>query len=204
MGPHELGTSGILYRVPVPPTGRYTYYPGTSEVPEQLAANTHGSFKILAEVDFSGDSQGVIVAQGSRFGGYSLFVKDGTLTYVYNFLGIPPEQRMAAPAPRSGRHIVGVEFTKDRMGEHYELIGAAKLHVDDEVVAEQELRAIAAFYALCGEGLCVGYDSGDAVSSAYVPKFEWSGGQIHKVVFDLADDAYVDLERHFAAAIARD
>lgn len=24
MTPHELGTSGILYRVPVPPTGRYT------------------------------------------------------------------------------------------------------------------------------------------------------------------------------------
>ena len=53
MGPHELGTSGVLYRVPVPPSGQYTYYPGTSEVPEQLAANTHGvSYKILAEVDF--------------------------------------------------------------------------------------------------------------------------------------------------------
>jgi arylsulfatase A-like enzyme len=63
---------------------------------------------------------------------------------------------------------------------------------------------IAAFYALCGEGLCIGYDGGDAVSSAYTPKFEWTGGQIHKVVFDVADDAYVDVERHLAAAIARD
>jgi arylsulfatase A-like enzyme len=205
MGPHELGTSGILYRVPVPPTGRYTYYPGTSEVPEQLAANTHNvSFKILADVDFTGQSQGVIVAQGSRFGGYSLFVKDGTLTYVYNFLGIPPEQRISAPAPVSGRHIVGVEFTKDRVGDHYEPIGTAKLHVDDEVLAEQEIRTIAAFYALCGEGLCVGYDGGDAVSSAYTPKFEWAGGQIHKVVYDVADDAYIDVEAHLAAAMARD
>jgi hypothetical protein len=91
------------------------------------------------------------VAQGSRFGGFSLFVKDGTLTFADNFLGIPPEQRMSAPAPRSGRHIVGVEFTKERVGEHYELIGPAKLHVDDDVVAEQELRTIVAFYALCGE-----------------------------------------------------
>ena len=97
-----------------------------------------------------------------------------------------------------------MEFTKDRVGEHYELIGPAKLHIDDQVVAEQELRTIVAFYALCGEGLCVGYDSGDAVSSEYTPKFAWSGGQIHKVVYDVADDAYVDLEQHLAAAIARD
>jgi arylsulfatase len=205
MGPHEIAASGILYRVPVSPTGQYTYYPGTSEVPEQLAANTHNvSFKLLAEVDFTGHSQGVIVAQGSRFGGYSLFVNDGTLTYVFNFLGLPPEQRISAPAPRSGRHIVGIEFTKERVGDHHEPIGTAKLYVDSDVVAEQEIRTIAAFYALSGEGLCVGYDAGDAVSSAYTPKFEWTGGQIHKVVYDVADDAYIDVEQHLAAAIARD
>ena len=59
-------------------------------------------------------------------------------------------------------------------------------------------------YALTGEGLCVGYDSGDAVSSEYTPKFAWSGGQIHKVVYDVADDVYIDVEAHLAAAIARD
>ena len=59
-------------------------------------------------------------------------------------------------------------------------------------------------FALCGEGLCIGYDGGDAVSAMYTPKFEFTGGEIAKVVFDIADDAYVDVERHFAAAIARD
>jgi arylsulfatase len=205
MAPHELVSSGLIYRVEVPQSGRYTYYPGTSEIPEALAANTHNvSFKILAEVEFAGDSEGVICAQGSRFGGQSLFVKDGTLYYVFNFLGIPPEQRLSAPVPAPGRHVVGVEFSKERNGENYEPIGTAKLHVDDEVVAEQEIRTLAAFYALCGEGLCIGYDSGDAVSSLYTPKFEWSGGEIVKVVFDVADDAYVDVERVLAAAIARD
>jgi arylsulfatase len=205
MDPHELGTSGILYREPVPASGRYTYYPGTSEIPEQLAANTHNvSFKILAEVEFTGDSQGVICAQGSRFGGFSLFAKDGTLHFVFNFLGIPPEQRVSAPMPAPGRHIVGVEFTKERTGDHFEPIGTATLHVDDEVVAREEIRTIVAFYALCGEGLCIGYDSGDAVSSLYTPKFDWGGGEIVKVVFDVADDAYVDVEQHLAAAMARD
>ncbi len=90
------------------------------------------------------------------------------------------------------------------MGENFETIGTATLHIDDEVVAEDEIRTIAAFYALCGEGLCIGYDSGDTVSSEYTPKFEWTGGEIIKVVFDVADDAYVDVERLLAAAMARD
>ncbi len=59
-------------------------------------------------------------------------------------------------------------------------------------------------FSLCGEGLCIGYDSGDAVSSEYDAGFEFTGGTIAKVVFDVADDAYVDVERHLAAAMARD
>ncbi len=114
------------FKIPVPPSGQYTYYPGTSEVPERSAANVHAvSYKVLAEVEFTGDSQGVIFASGSRFGGHTLFVKDGTLTYAYNFLGIPPETRFSAPSPRSGTHIVGVNFTKERMGEHHEFLWAA-------------------------------------------------------------------------------
>jgi arylsulfatase len=209
----DLGATGtelekrlaLEYHVPVPPSGQYTYYPGTTSVPEHSAANTHAvSFKILAEVDFTAESEGVIFAQGSRFGGYSLFVKDGTLTYAYNFLGIPPEQRVSAPAPRSGRHIVGVEFTKESQGEYRESHGPLKLYIDDQVVAEQEIRTMTGLYALSGEGLCVGYDDGDAVSSMYTPKFEFTGGEIIKVVYDVADDAYIDVEQHLAAAMARD
>jgi hypothetical protein len=76
--------------------------------------------------------------------------------------------------------------------------------VDDKVVAEGEIRTNASRYSLCGEGLCIGYDGGDAVSSQYQPKFEFTGGRIVKVVFDVADDAYLDVEQHLAAALARD
>jgi arylsulfatase A-like enzyme len=195
----------LEYTVAVPASGQYVYYPGTSEVPEASAANTiNVSHKILAEVEFTGNSQGVIFAQGSRFGGYSLFVKDGKLTYVYNFLGIPPEQRIVADAPISGTHVVGIEFTKERMGEHHEAYGPLKIHVDGQVVASEQIRTMASRYSLCGEGLCIGYDGGDAVSSEYKPKFEFTGGRIVKVVYDVGDDRYVDLERHLAAAMARD
>ena len=90
------------------------------------------------------------------------------------------------------------------MGEHHETYGPVRLHVDDQVVAEDEIRTIASRYSLCGEGLCIGYDGGDAVSSEYTPKFAFTGGRIVKVVFDVADDAYIDVERELPAAIARD
>ncbi len=41
----------LEYHIAVPPSGKYTYYPNTSEVPERSAANTHAvSFKVLADV----------------------------------------------------------------------------------------------------------------------------------------------------------
>jgi arylsulfatase len=79
-----------------------------------------------------------------------------------------------------------------------------KLYIGEEVVDEAEMRTIMSRYSLCGEGLCVGYDGGDAVSSEYKPKFEFTGGRIVKVVFDVADDAFIDVERQLAAAMARD
>jgi arylsulfatase len=110
---------------------------------------------------------------------------------------------LSSQASTSGRHIVGVEFVRERTGEHHETHGTAKLHVDDRVVESGSIRTQARF-TLCGEGLCIGYDNGDAVSSLYKPQFPFTGGTLHKVIFDVAEDAYVDLEQHLAAAIARD
>ena len=197
---HELE-----YKAAVPASGRYVYYPGTTEIPEASAARTLGvSFKILAEVEFAADTHGVIVAQGSRFGGYSLFVNGGQLTFVYNFLGIPPEQRLACAAPKSVKHIVGVAFAKKSIGKNMEALGKMTLYVDDKPSGSADFRTQTGHYAICGEGLCVGYDSADAVSKEYPLKFPFSGGRILKVVFDIADDAYMDVERKFAAVMARD
>jgi len=194
----------LEYKVKPPATGQYVYYPGTTEVPEASAARTLGaSFKILAEVDFSPASQGVIFAQGSRFGGFTMFVKEGKLNFVYNFLGIQ-EQKLACDAPKSGTHIVGVEFKREKSGEFHEGLGPMRLHLDDKVVAEKQFKTQSGHYAICGEGLCVGRDSGDPVSKDYASRFSFTGGDVRKVVFDVADDVYVDVEQKYAAALARD
>ena len=42
------------------------------------------------------------------------------------------------------------------------------------------------------------------MSQEYRPRFAFSGGRIVKVVFDVANDAYVDVERQLAAKLARE
>ncbi len=205
---NDLGVHGLHeleFKAAKPESGRYVYYPETTEIPEASAARTLGnSFKILAEVELTGDTQGIICAQGSRFGGYALFVKGGKVCFVYNFLGIPPEQRLVANAPKLGKHIVGIEFIKEKPGPNMEALGKMTLYVDEEAVASGDFRTQTGHYALAGEGLCIGYDSGDAVSSEYKGRFAFAGGRIVKVIYDVAEDHYVDIEKRFAAAMARD
>ncbi|GAA1794881.1 arylsulfatase [Agromyces lapidis] len=188
-----------------PPRTRYVYYPETGAVPESVAVNVRGrSFKIIADVEVEAGTQGVIFAHGSRFGGHSLFIKDGRLNYVYNFLGIPPEQTFTSEALTAGKHALGMEFIRERAGEHGESIGTCKLYVDDQVVAEGPMRAQVGKFTLCGDGLCIGYDSADAVSGQYTNPFPFSGGKLLGVAVDVSDEQYLDLELEALAALARE
>lgn len=188
-----------------PPRSRYIYYPDTSPVPESTAVNIRGrSYKILADVEVTEESEGVIFAHGSRFGGHTLFIKDRKLHYVYNFLGIKPEQTFVSPVLEPGQLTLGVEFIREGAGEHMESLGTAKLYVGEQVVAEGPMRAQIGPFTLCGDGLCVGYDSADPVSRSYPPNFPFHGGRIVGVAVDVGDDQYLDLEKLAAAAFARD
>lgn len=176
---------------------RYIYYPGTAPVPEGVAVNVRGrSFKILANVEIEdADASGVLFAHGSRFGGHSLFIKDKKLYYVYNFLGIKPEQVFVSDRTLSpGTYTLGMEFTREDAGEYGESLGQMKLHINEEVVAEGEMKTQPAKFTLSGDGLCVGYDSGDAVSELYETPGEFEGGRIQFVGVTVEGTPYVDLE----------
>ncbi|MFC3274397.1 arylsulfatase [Agromyces mediolanus] len=188
-----------------PPRTRYVYYPDTGAVPESVAVNVRGrSFKIIADVRLEAGTEGVIFAHGSRFGGHSLFLKDGRLHYVYNFLGIPPEQHFVSEALEPGDHALGMEFVRESAGEHGESIGTCKLYVDDQIVAEGPMRAQVGKFTLCGDGLCVGYDSADAVSGEYTNPFPFRGGELLGVAVDVSEEQYLDLELEALAALARE
>jgi arylsulfatase len=188
-----------------PPRTRFIYFPHASPVPEGVAASVRGrSYKIIADVDITSDTQGVIFAHGSRFGGHALFIKDRKLWYVYNFLGIKPEQQFVSQALDPGKHALGVAFVREKSGQYGESIGRAQLYVDDQVVAEGPMRAQVGNFTLCGDGLCVGFDSEDNVSAEYKAPFAFEDGKILGVVVDVSEEIYLDLEREAVAALARD
>ncbi len=186
-----------------PPRNRYVYYPGTSPIPEGAAANVRGrSYKIIADVDITEDAAGVIFAHGSRFGGHVLFIKDRKLHYVYNFLGIQPEQDFASEELTPGKRVLGMEFTREDAGEHGESLGTTTLYVDDQAVAKGPMRTQAGKFTLSGDGLCVGFDSGDNVSQQC--KNPFTGGTILGVTVDVSQEAYLDMEKEAARAFSVD
>jgi arylsulfatase len=188
-----------------PPRTRFIYLPGTTPVPEGVAANIRGrSYKIIADVDITSDARGVIFAHGSRFGGHTLFIKDRKLYYVYNFLGIKPEQKFVSAVLSPGKHAVGVAFVREKSGQHGESLGKTQLYVDDQVVAEGPMRTQPGHFTLCGDGLCVGFDSADKVSEEYEAPGTFTDGTILGVAIDVSGEIYLDLEREAIAVLARD
>jgi arylsulfatase A-like enzyme len=180
------------------PRESYTYFPHTSPVPEAVAVGVRGrSYKILANIEITDPKcSGVIFAHGSRFGGHTLFIKDRKLYYVYNFLGIKPEQQfVSAEQLKPGKYTVGMEFTREKAGEHKESVGTMKLYVNDKVVAQGPMRTQAGWFSLVGDGLCVGYDSGDAVSQQYKSPGTFKGGTVFFVNINVDKTQYLDLEK---------
>jgi arylsulfatase len=176
-------------------TDIYTYYPHTSAVPEAVCVNIRGkSFKIIANVEITAESKGVIFAHGSRFGGHSLFIKDHKLYYVYNFLGIKEQQLVSTEALKPGKYTLGMEFTKEKAGAHGESEGTAKLYINDKAVATAAMTAQVGKFTLVGDGLCVGFDSGDPVSKQYTSPGEFEGGEISFVKVSTGKEQYLDLE----------
>jgi arylsulfatase len=190
-----------------PPRDRYTYYPGAAPVPEGIAVSVRGrSYKILANVVITdAEAAGVLFAHGSRFGGHSLFIKDHKLHYVYNFLGLKPEQHFVSSEElKPGKYTLGMEFTRTGAGPHHESLGNMQLYINDKVAAEGPMKTQPAKFTLSGDGLCVGFDSGDAVSGEYKSPGSFQGGTIQGVIVTVEKASYEDLEMEAQRAMSRD
>ena len=189
-----------------PPRDKYIYYPSDSPVPLAVAVDVVGrSYMIVTDVEITDkDCSGVIFAHGSRFGGHSLFIKDRKLHYVYNFLGIAPEQEFVSQELKPGKYTFGMEFKREKAGPHHESVGSMKLYVNDKVVAEGPMKTQPGKFSLGGDGLCVGWDSGDAVSRAYKVPGKFRGGRIVFVAVTVDKTQYLDIVKEAQAAFERD
>jgi arylsulfatase len=66
--------------------------------------------------------------------------------------------------------------------------------VNEKAVAKGSMKTQPAKFTLSGDGLCIGYDSGDAVSSLYAPPGAFKGGKIDAVGVTVEGTPYMDLE----------
>lgn len=190
---------------PSKPREHYVYYPNTSGVPESVSANIVGrSYNIAAHVDLNTpEPRGVIMAHGTRFGGHALYIHNLKLCYTYNWLG-EHEQRVVADAPLPrGECTLGVRFRLEGM-EGPSPAGMAALYINDNQVAESRIITQPGYFGLAGEGLSVGRNAGQPVSSDYRPPYEFAGGIVKFIVVDVSGERYRDLEREMRVALARE
>jgi arylsulfatase A-like enzyme len=186
----------------------FTYYPNTAEVGIGAAVEIRGqTFSVLAEVtvDTTG-AEGVIFKQGGAHGGHVLFIQDGRLHYIYNFMGEEEQKISSSGAAPMGKHVFGVRFVRGGTveGSHTPL-GEATLFIDDAAVGSlADMKVHPGTFGLAGAGLSVGRNSGSAVSSSYKAPYAFSGGTIHQVVVDVSGKPYEDVEKELALAFAKD
>ena len=92
------------------------------------------SSKITAKLDVPARASGAILSQGGKFGGWSLYMKDGKPAYTYNFLGLSRYTVAAPQALPSGPATVVLDFAYDGGGAGKG--GKATLYVNGKPVAE--------------------------------------------------------------------
>ncbi|MGB6968106.1 MAG: arylsulfatase, partial [Methyloceanibacter sp.] len=113
-----------------------TLYEGMQGMLENTFMNIKNrSSKITAELEIpASGANGAILSQGGRFGGWSLYMKDGKPHYTYNFLGLARYTIAAPEALSEGPASVILDFAYD--GDGVGKGGKATLYVNGESVAE--------------------------------------------------------------------
>ena len=159
---------------------------GMSGMMESVFINVKNRSKtITAEVEVGqATANGTILAQGGRFGGWSLYVKNGVPAYDYNFLGLQRSSISADKPIPPGKSTIRFEFAYDGGGPGKG--GAGTLLVNGEKVAQGRIEHTQAGIFSADETADVGVDLGtpvvEAIGSEAKSRFT---GRIPKVTVEV-------------------
>jgi arylsulfatase len=172
-------------------------------VPENVAVKVlNRAHSLTAEVEVPSGAQGVLICHGSNAGGYALFVQDGKLHYVHNYVGAE-EFHLASSSPvPSGRVSLRYEFEptgKPEIARGKGTPGRGKLFIDDRPVGELDLPYTIPLLIGLGGGLAVGRNPASSVSQLYAPPFAFTG-TIFKVTADVSGQMLQDTGEEAKAA----
>jgi arylsulfatase A-like enzyme len=159
---------------------------GMTGMMESVFINVKNRSKtITAELELpEGPASGTILAQGGRFGGWSLYVKDGVPAYHYNFLGLQQASIQATKPLPPGKATLRFDFAYDGGGPGKGGVGT--LYVNGEKVGEGRIERTQAGIFSADETADVGIDLGtpvvESIGAEHASKFS---GRIDKVIVEV-------------------
>jgi arylsulfatase A-like enzyme len=163
-----------------------TYRGGMRRFTEETTPNVKNcSHRIVADIEVpAAGAAGVVVAQGGRFGGWSLYCMNGRIRYDYNYFDLSHFTVSAGKELTPGRHEIRMEFDYD--GGGHGLGGDVALLVDGHQVAEGRVEQSIPYYFSFDETLDIGVDLSTPVTDDYPTVDNAFTGIVHTVRIDLA------------------
>ena len=164
----------------------FNYSARTTRIPEGSAPPIYKrSHRITADIEIpNAQTQGVIIAEGGS-SGYTLYIKDGRLTYEYNFFGKERYKVTSNQTLPTGKQQIAFEYTQQEGGT-LTTGGNGKLFINGQPAGEGKIENVVPARFSATETLDIGMDLGATVSEDYhaLAPFAFTG-QIHLVTVEL-------------------
>ena len=124
----------------------------------------------------------MIVCQGGRFGGWSLFVANGKPAYTYNFVCLREYTVSANERLAPGKSTIKLDFAYDGNGRGKG--GTAAIYINGKKVGSGRVERTNSNVFSVDDAADVGVDEGTPVSSAYKQRDNKFTGKIESVRID--------------------
>jgi len=183
-----------------------TLFPGMKRLSENSVIDIKNrSFSVTAAIETpkQGTAQGVLIAQGGRFGGWALYIKDGHARFVYNVLGMKEFVSEATETLPDGSCQVRAEFAYD--GGGLAKGGEVTLYYDGRAVGSGRIEQTQPLIFSADDTTDIGDDYGMPVGADYGSASKFNG-RIEVVQIDVGDDDHshlIDPEEVARIATAR-
>jgi arylsulfatase len=174
----------LPFGAPEPTAGRssFVYSGDVGALPVAVVPDLSGrSHRIEADLVVPAkNASGVIVADGGRYGGFSLYVQNGRLIYENNSFGQQRQKIIASELLPAGAIRVAYEFTVDDDGkaaspEVFAKVrpGVGRLYLGERLLGEARFEKFGGFRY--NESFDIGRDRSSPVSNAYESPFAFTG-----------------------------
>jgi arylsulfatase len=163
-------------------------YGGMNRLSENSVLNLKNkSHAVTAEVEIGhGGADGVMVAQGGAFAGWSFYLHEGRPKYCHNLAGLMRFYVEGTEVVAAGTHQVRMEFAYD--GGGLAKGGTASLFIDGKPAGEGRINATVPMIYSGDETCDVGSDTGTPVSEDYSGESSRFTGKVNWVELEIGDD----------------